>query len=254
MAAWCGLSSLCGGSVDVGGALGGGWLSISLGGTLDWSVRVLVLLAWAIDRDLNGDLATLDLLAVHVVASLLLQLLTSERDETEAATLAWLVACLEFADHELGDRSKGNLGGGWGVVGEDLEELGRQLACGEIRAGGHISTYAFLAKIIWKVGNHDLRLAGDAVLWWTALLAWLARVSLSRLLWVDSKSILSAVLSGKCLVGGSGQGIDLAWNVGRAGCAVGVLCLLAVLTLLLATATAGSATATASASATSTGR
>ena len=118
------LSDLCCGSVDVGRTLGGGWLSIGLGGTLNWSTWVLVLLAWAVDRDLNGDLATLDLLAVHVVACLLLQLLTSERNEAEATTLARLVACLELADHELGDRSKGNLGGGWVVVGEDLEKLG----------------------------------------------------------------------------------------------------------------------------------
>jgi hypothetical protein len=62
-----------------------------------------------------------------------LQLLTRERDEAEATALARLVAGLELANHELGDRAKGDLSSGGGVVLEDLEELVKpksvKLAC-----------------------------------------------------------------------------------------------------------------------------
>ena len=114
---------LCGDSSGVGRALGGRRLGIGLGLTLDWGIWVLILLAWTVNRDLNGDLATLDLLAVHVVACLLLQLFTSECNEAEATALAWLVAGLELANHELGDWAESNLCGSWRVVGEDLEQL-----------------------------------------------------------------------------------------------------------------------------------
>lgn len=110
-------------SFDVGRAFGSGWLSV-VRTTLDWSVRVLILFAWAINRDLNGDLATLDLFAVHVSAGLLLHLFTSEGNEAEAATLAWFVAGLKLADHELLDWAERDLGGGRGVVSEDFEKLG----------------------------------------------------------------------------------------------------------------------------------
>jgi hypothetical protein len=61
-----------------------------------------------------------------------LHLFTRESDEAEAATLARLVAGLEFADHELGNRAECDLGGGRGVVGEDLEQL-----CKDVRKLHH---------------------------------------------------------------------------------------------------------------------
>lgn len=109
------------GRVDVGAALSGRRL---LCAALSQGVRDLVLLAWAINRDLNGDLATLDFLAVHVGTCLLLQLLARERDEAEATALARLVASLQLANHELGNGTESDLGGGGRVVGEDLEQLG----------------------------------------------------------------------------------------------------------------------------------
>lgn len=86
-----------------------------------------------VNRDLNSNLATLDLLAVHVRAGLLLHLLTTESHEAEATALAGLVASLELANHELGDRAEGDLGGGGGVVGEKLKELKIGLAGIKIR-------------------------------------------------------------------------------------------------------------------------
>lgn len=119
---------LCGGSVDVGGALSSRWLTVNVWLALERSVWILVLLSWAINRDLNGDLASLDLFAVHVVARLLLELSASERHEAEPTSLAWLVAGLQLADHEFWNRAQGDLGGGWLVVGEDLEQLQSSLA------------------------------------------------------------------------------------------------------------------------------
>lgn len=116
-------------SVDVGGALGSAGDAVDLGLALDQTVRVVVLLARAVDGDLDGDLAALDLLAVHVRAGLLLQLLARERDEAEAAALAGLVALLQLAHHELGDGAQGDLGAGGRVLGEDLEELSEVSGC-----------------------------------------------------------------------------------------------------------------------------
>lgn len=120
---WRVLCRLSSSSVDVGRAFSSRWLGIEIWLAIKWCVRVVVFLSWAINRDLNGDLSSLNLLAIHVAACLLLQLFTSERDETEAATLAWLVAGLELADHKLGDGAEGNLGRGGRVVGEDLKQL-----------------------------------------------------------------------------------------------------------------------------------
>lgn len=117
------VSTLCGSSVDVGRALCGRWLGVSLRITLNWGVRILVLLARAVNGDLDSDLTALDLLAVHLLACLLLQLFTSERNEAKAAALAWLVAGLELAHHELGDGTESDLGGGRLVLVEDLEQL-----------------------------------------------------------------------------------------------------------------------------------
>lgn len=111
-------------SGSVGRAFGGGWVTVGLwGALLKRSAWVLVLLAWAVDGNLDGDLTTLNLLAVHLFASLLLQFLGGEGDESEATALARLVAGLELANHEARDWAKGDLGGGWVVLGEDLKKL-----------------------------------------------------------------------------------------------------------------------------------
>jgi hypothetical protein len=118
---------LSGGSrgLDAGRALGGARLGVSLGGTIGGRVGVLVLLARAVNSDLDGDLATLDLLAVHIGTGLLLHLLSGKSNKTEAAALARLVAGLELTDHEFGDGTESDLGGGRLVLSEDLEELER---------------------------------------------------------------------------------------------------------------------------------
>lgn len=71
---------------------------------------MVVLLSGGVNGDLDGDLATLDLLAVHLVASLLLKLLRAESDEAEATALARFAAGLELLNHEAGDRAESNLG------------------------------------------------------------------------------------------------------------------------------------------------
>lgn len=97
------------GSGGVGRSFGSGGLAVSLGLTLDGSVGVFVLLSRAVNGDLDGDLTALDLLAVHVGASLLLELLRFESDETEATALAGLVASLELANHETRDGTESDL-------------------------------------------------------------------------------------------------------------------------------------------------
>lgn len=111
--------------LSVGRSLGGGRGAVSLGGSLDRGVRVLVLLTGAVDGDLDGDFAALNFLGVHLGASLLLKLLRSEGDEPETTTLARLVTCLKLANHEAGNGAEGDLCGDWVVLREDLEKLGR---------------------------------------------------------------------------------------------------------------------------------
>lgn len=103
------------------GRLGGG--SLSGGGLALGAIDVVILLAGGVDRDLNGDLTALDLLAVHLGASLLLELLRSEGDEAEATALAGLTTSLELLDHETRNGAEGDLGLGRGVVLEDLKKL-----------------------------------------------------------------------------------------------------------------------------------
>ncbi len=119
--------------------------------------RILVLLPRAINSNLDRNLPALNLLPIHLLASLLLQLLTSERDEAEPAAFARLVARLQLADHELGDRAESDFRLRGAVVGKELEEL-------------------LLAEVVGQVGDHDLGLARHAVLGWAALLAGLAGV------------------------------------------------------------------------------
>ena len=75
-------------------------------------------------------------------------------------------------------------------------------------------SYLLLAKIVWQIGNHDLRLAGDTVLWWAALLPWLLGLGLASL---ASLETFFAVLGCESLVGCRGESCSLAWYVGWSG-------------------------------------
>lgn len=95
------------------------------GGLLGLLSRVegVILLAGAVDGDLDSDLTTLNLLGVHLLDGLLLLLLGAEGDETEATALTALVASLELLDHETRNGTQGDLGRD-GLVGvEELFEL-----------------------------------------------------------------------------------------------------------------------------------
>jgi len=70
----------------------------------------IVLLAGAVNSNLDGNGAAINFLAVHLVDSLGLELLGGQVDETEAASLAALVAGLELFDHKARDWAQGNLG------------------------------------------------------------------------------------------------------------------------------------------------
>jgi len=128
------------GSGGAGRTLSSGWLAVGLWNiTLEGIIWVLVLLARAVDCDLNSNLAAFDLLAVHIGAGLLLHLLGCKSDKAKTTALARLVACLELADHELWNWAKGDLGRGWVVVCKQLKKL-------------------LLAEVVWEVGDHDLGL------------------------------------------------------------------------------------------------
>jgi hypothetical protein len=239
-------SRLSGGGrgLEAARALSSAGLGVSLSGTLNGSAGVLVLLARAVDSDLDSNLAALDLLAVHIGTGLLLHLLGGKSNKTEATALAGLVASLELADHELGDRTKSDLGRGRLVLSEDLKKLKKYVSKTLGNSSMLCSAYLLLAKVVRKVGNHDLGLAGNAVLRGTALLAGAVGVGLASLVDID------ALLTGggsDSLVGGLGERKDLAGNVGG-GSAIGGSVSLAVdgalssLTLLAATAASSTAT------------
>jgi hypothetical protein len=130
---------------------------------------VVILLAGRVDRDLNGNLTALDLLAVHLVASLLLELLRAEGDESEATALAGLTASLQLLDHEAGDGAEGDLGLSGGVVLEDFKELEESVS--DDSADCVYVTYPILLQVVRQVGDHDLGLGRNAVLGRSALFA-----------------------------------------------------------------------------------
>ena len=104
--------------------------------------------------------------------------------------------------------------------------------------------YLLLAKIVWQVGNHDLRLARHAILWWTTLLARLLGLGLSGLTSLEAFAILRC----ERLVGCGGEWSSLAWYVCRASAVGGRLSLAVSLTLAstpASTATASASTASA---------
>lgn len=201
---------LCGDSSGVGRALGGGRLAVHLGLVALKHGFAVIFLAGAVDCNLDSNFTALNLLAVHLAARLLLELLGSKSDEAETTTLAWFIASLQLLDHEAGDWAKGNLGGGGGVVLEELHE-------------------PVLLQVVRKVRDHDLGLGGNAVLGRSALLLdW----SLRRLGRVNGHRTFGALGCGECLVGGVSKREDLARNVGRrafsgslALCAIGTTAL-----------------------------
>jgi hypothetical protein len=101
--------------------------------------------------------------------------------------------------------------------------------------GARVWTYLLLAEVVGKVGDHDLGLAGDAVLGRTTLLAGAVGVGLA----VDSDAVLASG-GGQGLVGGLGQRSSLARDVGG-GAVGGILALDGALGGLTLLATTGSA-------------
>ena len=95
----------------------------SLGTLSGRGIGIFIGLVWAVNSDLDSDLATLNFLSIHLIDSLLLLFLRGKSDETEATALAGLVAGLELLDHEARNRTKGDLGRGWLICGKEFLEL-----------------------------------------------------------------------------------------------------------------------------------
>lgn len=110
--------------------------------------------------------------------------------------------------------------------------------------------YLLLAKIVRQVGNHDLRLARDAILRRATLLALTGSLGLAGLRRVDSDAV-SASRSGEGLVSGVGERDDLARNIG--GSVTSSLLAVGGSFALASTAAASSTTTTTTATATTTG-
>lgn len=188
---------------------------------------IVVLLAGAVDGNLDSDLTALNLLAVHLAASLLLEFFGSESNEAEATTLARLVAGLKLLDHEARDGAEGNLRAARRVVLEDFHK-------------------AVLTEVVGEVGDHDLGLGSDTVLRWATLLALTRSAGLGLLVGIDSHGVGVAGLSGgESLLGGLDERVDLARDVGGASstvgsCGVGALAIASGSTAT--TTTAGTAT------------
>lgn len=84
---------------------------------------IYVFLARAIDGDLDSNLPAIDVFAVHIGDSLLLEFFRAKRNEAKSTTFARLVASLEFLNHEAGNWTKSDLRGGWLIGREELFEL-----------------------------------------------------------------------------------------------------------------------------------
>lgn len=147
------LSSSLDSSWGFGSGLGGSCGSLF---SLGVGLGVVVLLARRVDGDLDSDFAALDLLAVHLGAGLLLQVLGSQSNEAEATALAGLVAGLELLDHKAGNGTESDLGGRGFVVLEDFQKLWVELAMSKPDWSRH--NYLVLLQVIRQVSNHDLSL------------------------------------------------------------------------------------------------
>lgn len=88
-----------------------------------FDILLSIFLAGAINSDLDSNLTSFNLLAVHLGDSLLLELLRGESDEAEATALASLTTSLKLLDHEAGNGAKSDLGRDRVVDGEQLLEL-----------------------------------------------------------------------------------------------------------------------------------
>ena len=114
-----------GGRSSRGGSLGS--RSVLLLGTGSITlILLLVGLIRAVDSNLDGNLTTLNLLSVHLSNSLLLELLGSKSDKSEATTLTGLTTSLKLLDHESRDRTKSDLGRR-GLI--SLEKLNKLWEC-----------------------------------------------------------------------------------------------------------------------------
>lgn len=156
------------------------------------AVRSVVLLARAVDGNLDGNLTAFDFLAVHFLDGLVLQLLGAESDETETTALTGFVTGLELLDHEARNRTQGDLGRDGVVGGKDLLEL-------------------LLTQVIGQVGHHDLSLGRNTILGRTTLLGLLLSASSTRLALLVRGTVTGGVVG---LVGDLGQGVSLTGDVG----------------------------------------
>ena len=147
-----------------------------------------IFFAWAVNGNLDCDLTTLDLLAVHLVHCLLLLLLGSQGDEAEATSLTCFAASLELLDHEARDGTEGNLGRGRLVGSEEffeLEDVSRN------SSQHRCMTDLLLSEIVWQISDHDLRGGRDAIF---------RRATLLRSTW--STSLSFTISSGSSLLVG----------------------------------------------------
>lgn len=65
--------------------------------------------------------------------------------------------------------------------------------------------YLVLLQVVGQVGDHDLSLGRNTILWRTTLLALPEYMGLSGFSWVNRSSYLSSLLSCKCFVRGLGE-------------------------------------------------
>lgn len=132
------------------------------GGLLDWvggrravllasfgislSVECVLLLTGAVNGNLDGEFASINLLSIHFRNGLLLKLLGRHSNKSKATSLAGLVASLELFDHEAWDGTESEFSGGRRVVLEDLEKLGQ--VSGSARASGWDRKHLLLGEVI----------------------------------------------------------------------------------------------------------
>ena len=112
LGALCVVTELC--SSDVVGGTIGAVLSSSF---------AIVFLPRAVDGDLDCNLTTLDVLAIHLLDGLVLHFLVLQSNEAKATAFAGFVASLELLDHESWDRTEGDLGRRWLIGSEEFFEL-----------------------------------------------------------------------------------------------------------------------------------
>jgi hypothetical protein len=106
-------------------------LSGNFGGLLGRSLSHLlftfawddIFLARAVDGDFNGDFTSFDLLSVHLLDGLLLEIFGAESNKSKSTALARFVTGLELLNHEARNGTKSDLGGLGLVVLEQFLKL-----------------------------------------------------------------------------------------------------------------------------------